>query len=194
MVAVAFAGFAVLIVAGLVTGGGDFGRMFGADWSQVNWADVASMMLIVSIIAAILIPLAWFLLPRRIRGVGTAFVALAIFAPLGLIAPGFAYGEGSPEDVHTAFGYIPKGLQDLSSIFSAPLSGYNLPLPFFSGANAPLWHEAIGYEITGIIGILVVGGLVWGIARLLKGRTSSASSSTSGADDVSTMGRDLPAA
>ena len=56
-----------------------------------------------------------------------------------------------------AFGYVPKGLQELSGIFSAPLAGYNMPLPFFSGANAPLWHTAIGYEISGIVGILAAG-------------------------------------
>ena len=47
---------------------------------------------------------------------------------------------------------MPKGLQDLSSVFSAPLGGYNIPLPFFSDANAELWHAAIGYEITGSSG------------------------------------------
>jgi hypothetical protein len=78
----------------------------------------------------------------------------------------------------------------MSSIFSAPLAEYNVPLPFFSDANAPLWHAAIGYEITGIIGILVVGGLVWGIASLLKRRSST----TPDSDDVPTVTRDLPAA
>jgi len=48
---------------------------------------------------------------------------------------------------------VPSGLQDLSGVFSAPLAGYNVPLPFFSDSNAPLWHAAIGYEITGILGI-----------------------------------------
>ena len=76
-------------------------------------------------IAIVLIPLTYFLLPKRFKGVGTAFMAAAIIAPLGLIAPGFAYGEGSTEDVQAAFGYIPKGLHDLSTIFSAPFSGYN---------------------------------------------------------------------
>ena len=100
-------------------------------------------------------------------------MALAVIAPLGLIAPGFAYGEGSTEDVQAAFGYIPQGLQDLSSIFSAPLGGYNIPLPFFSDANAELWHAAIGYEITGIVGMLLCGGVVMLIARLLGRRSSS---------------------
>ncbi|QBD78550.1 cobalt transporter CbiM [Ktedonosporobacter rubrisoli] len=158
----------VLFIAGLITGGGNIAHLFGADWSQVNWADVAVMLGITLLIAVVLVPLAWFLLPARLRKVGTAFVAIAIIAPLGLIAPGFAFGEGSPEDVQAAFGYVPHGLQQLSSIFSAPLAGYNIPLPFFAGANAPLWHTAIGYEISGIVGILLIGLVVLGGSALLR--------------------------
>ncbi|HEY7131389.1 MAG TPA: cobalt transporter CbiM [Candidatus Limnocylindrales bacterium] len=164
---------AAILAFGLVLGGGDPGRWFGANWSEVDWAAVASMLLVVAIIFAVLVPLAWFILPERSKRVGTAFVALAVIAPLGLITPGFAYGEGSTEDVQAAFGYVPQGLRDLSSFFSAPLSGYNIPLPFFGDANAALWHAAIGYEITGIIGILLCGGVIFGIARLL-GRGSDA--------------------
>jgi cobalt/nickel transport system permease protein len=159
-----------LFVAGLITGGGDIGHLFGADWARVDWAAVATMLLIVGVIAVILIPLAYFVLPQRMKRVGVAFTALAVLAPLGLIAPGFAYGEGSTADVHAAFGYVPKGLQDMSGIFSAPLSGYNLPLPFFSHANAALWQTAIGYEISGIVGILLVGGVMLALSALIRRR------------------------
>jgi cobalt/nickel transport system permease protein len=165
----------VLLIAGLITGGGDFGKLFGADWSQVNWGDVALMLLIVGIIAAVLVPLAWFVLPRRIKKWGTIFTGLAVIAPLGLITPGFAYGEGSAEDVSQAFGYVPQGLKDFSNIFSAPFSGYNLPFPPFNGDNAQLWQQAIGYEISGIVGILVLGALVFGLAMLLRRRGSAGS-------------------
>ena len=159
---------ALLAVAAVVTGGGDIGHAFGADWSAVDWASVAAMLLVVAVLAAILIPVAWFVLPRRIRGVGTTFVAAAILAPLGLIAPGFAYGEGSAGDVQAAFGYVPKGLHDLSTVFSAPLSGYSIPLPFFSDANASLWQQAIGYELAGIVGIVLLGGAIYLIAGLIR--------------------------
>ena len=95
-----------------------------------------------------------------------------MLAPLGLIAPGFAYGEGSVADVQAAFGYVPSGLRNLSGVFSAPLSGYNLPLPFFSEAHAPIWHAGIGYEISGVIGMLTAGGLVYALARALRGSNS----------------------
>jgi cobalt/nickel transport system permease protein len=165
----------VLFVAGLITGGGDPSTLFGADWSSVDWSAVASMLLVTAIIAALLIPLAWFLLPRGLRGIGTAYVVAAVLAPIGLIAPGFAYGEGSADDLQAELGYVPDGLHQLSSLFSAPLSGYNIPLPFFQDADAPLWHTAIGYEISGVIGMLLLGVLVYGIAMLLRGREPGSS-------------------
>lgn len=161
-------GAVLLALAGLATGGGDIGRAFGADWAAVDWPSVATMLLVVGAIALVLLPLAHLLLPRRVRGVGTAFVAAAIIAPLGLIAPGFAYGEGSTADVEAAFGYVPTGLHQLSSLFTAPLAGYNLPLPFFSHARAALWQQAIGYEIAGIIGMLLLGAAVYLLARLIR--------------------------
>ncbi len=160
----------VLLGVGLVLGGGDPGRLFGADWSTVNWADVGTMLLVTAVIAVVIVPLSYLILPRALKRIGATFTLIAVIAPLGLIAPGFAYGEGSTEDVRVAFGYIPKGLQDLSGIFSAPLSGYDIPLPFFSGANGALWHAAVGYQISGIVGILLVGGVVLTLARLLRGR------------------------
>ena len=135
------AGFAILAVLGLAIGGGDPNHLFGADWSQVAWPDVIGMLVFVGLAALIILPIAHFVLPSRYKRVGTAFAAVSIIAPLGLIAPGFAYGEGSTQDIEQAFGYVPKGLQDLSSIFSAPLSGYDLP--FLQGANESLLRSAI---------------------------------------------------
>lgn len=170
---IAFGLLAVVVlylIIGLVTGGGTLRYLYNADWSQVSWPDVGSMLLVTAIIAVILIPLAYFLLPKRFKFVGTLFVTIAIITPLGLIAPGFAYGEGAPSDVQAAFGYIPSGLQQLSGIFSAPFDSYNLQFPFFSGDNAPLWHAAIGYEISGLLGILVIGGVAYGLGYLFRRR------------------------
>ena len=161
------AALAVLVALGLIEGRGDPGRMFGTDWSAVDWTAVGSMLIVMLVIGAVLIPVTYLVLPRDMKRVGTAFAALAVIAPLGLIAPGFAYGEGSKADVKSAFGYVPSGLQDLSGIFAAPFSGYNLPF-LASGSHAPLWHAGIGYEISGILGMLAVGGVVYVLARLLR--------------------------
>lgn len=173
----------LLAIAGLITGGGNIGQAFGADWSHVDWPSVATMLLVVAVLGAILIPIAWLLLPRRIRGVGTGFAAAAILAPLGLIAPGFAYGEGSTRDVQAAFGYVPKGLHDLSSIFSAPFAGYTIPLPFFSDANASLWQQAIGYELAGLVGILLLGVAIYVLTWLIR-RAAGHEAGPSGAQPI----------
>jgi len=157
----------VLLVAGWITGGGDLSNAFGADWSSVDWSSVGTMLLIVAVLAVILIPLAWFCLPRNIRNIGTAYVAIAIITPIGLIAPGFAYGEGSADNLQKELGYVPDGLQNLSGFFSAPFKDYNVPLPFFNADDTPMWHTAIGYEIAGLIGMLVLGLVLWGIGTLI---------------------------
>jgi hypothetical protein len=161
---------AVLLVAGLITGGGDLSNAFGADWSSVDWSSVATMLLMVVVIGAVLIPLAWLVLPRGIRTIGTLYVGVAVITPIGLIAPGFAYGEGNPDDVQNQLGYVPQGLQDFSGFFSAPFKDYNVPLPFFNAGDAPLWHTAIGYEIAGLIGMLILGVILWGIGTLIMRR------------------------
>jgi cobalt ECF transporter T component CbiQ len=67
--------------------------------------------------------------------------------------------------VGQAFGYVPSGLQQLGSVFSAPLSGYSLP--FLEGAHPGLWQQAVGYELAAIIGILMLGGTFYIVGRLL---------------------------
>ncbi len=161
-------GIAVLAVVGLAMGGGDPGHLFGADWSTVSGPDIGVMLAVTAVIAFVIVPLAYLVLPKRLKRVGAAFTAIAVLAPLGLIAPGLAFGEGSTGDVQAAFGYVPQGLHDLANVFSAPLSGYDIPLPFFNGATSGLWQVGIGYEIAGIIGILLCGGAVIGLTRLIR--------------------------
>ena len=157
-------GIVVLGAIGLALGGGDPNHLFGADWGSVAWPDVIAMLGFTVIVAVILVPIAYFALPSRWKRIGAAFTAIAVLAPLGLIAPGFAYGEGSVDDVQQAFGYVPQGLRDLSGIFSAPLAGYDIPI----AQGDSLIRAAIGYEIAGIIGILLCGAGVVAVAELIR--------------------------
>ena len=61
-------------------------------------------------------------------------------------------------------------MQQLSGIFSAPFDSYNVKFPFFNDPNAPLWHAAIGYEISGILGILLIGAVAYGLGYLFRRR------------------------
>lgn len=58
--------------------------------------------------------------------------ALALLTPLGLILPAAfraesAWGEWSPQEIGTAIGYVPAGMQKLAHIWKAPLPDYSVP-------------------------------------------------------------------
>ncbi len=93
-----------------------------------------------------------------------ALGVLVILSPLGLLAPGTAWGEwGRIELEKLGLGYIPQGFDKWSNFWKAPLSQYNLPQ---SG------NPTIGYMFSGFIGvfmtILVLSGTFWIMRRLSK--------------------------
>ncbi|MDD2752478.1 MAG: PDGLE domain-containing protein [Candidatus Omnitrophica bacterium] len=82
---------------------------------------------------------------------------LVILSPLGLMFPehfkaGSAWGEWGVDEIQKLIGYVPKGLEQFSSFWKAPLPDYA-----FSG-----WEEkglaglSFAYIISAIIGIAVV--------------------------------------
>jgi cobalt/nickel transport system permease protein len=96
--------------------------------------------------------------------VAAGFVtALVILSPLGLLAPGGAFGEGAPQELDLAslgLRAIPEGMQQYTGFWSHTLlADYG----FSDGDNAPL-----AYVTSAILGILVVGAAIYLIGRLLE--------------------------
>ncbi|HVP94370.1 MAG TPA: PDGLE domain-containing protein [Methanoregulaceae archaeon] len=75
---------------------------------------------------------------------------LIILAPLGLLAQGTAYGEWSTDDIQQMLGYIPAGLDQLSSLWNAPLPDYGLP-----GQSEAFSGLAAGYYISAVVGVVL---------------------------------------
>ncbi len=95
----------------------------------------------------------------RIRVYIVGLALLAVATPLGLLAPGTAWGEwGSQELAARGLSFIPKGLAAMENLWNAPLSGYNLPA---------LHNSTFGYFISAILGIFLVGFLAWLFSTLL---------------------------
>ena len=99
---------------------------------------------------------------RKLRWVWVAIAVLVVASPLGLLAPGTAWGEwGTKELASMGLGTIPAGLEKLSSLWGAPLAGYDLPA---------LGNINLGYMLSALVGILVIGVVVWLFTLLLTRR------------------------
>ncbi len=90
---------------------------------------------------------------RRWRVLWIVLAVLVFATPLGLLAPGTAWGEwGSKQFTQLGLGFVPQGLKQLEGLWGAPLAGYNL---------ASLGNANLGYIISAITGIVVISVVTW---------------------------------
>lgn len=95
-------------------------------------------------------------------------VILIILAPLGLILPeyfkaGAAWGEWGVEEIKKLVGYVPRGLEKLAGLWSAPIPDYA-----FKGLEEKgLWVSSFAYIISAVIGIGVTVMAVLLIGKML---------------------------
>jgi cobalt/nickel transport system permease protein len=101
----------------------------------------------------------------RLRWMWVVLAALIVASPLGLLAPGTAWGEwGVQELSKMGLKIIPAGLQGLSGWWGAPLSGYDL---------RALGNVSLGYFLSALLGVSVTALLVWLFLMLLTRRSGS---------------------
>jgi hypothetical protein len=98
-------------------------------------------------------------------------ILLVILSPLGIIVPylvkaGSAWGEWGPEEIKNLIGYVPAGLERLSSLWNPILPDYN----FKGWEEKPLLHQSVAYIVSGFIGVFIVGGVAMLIGRLISRR------------------------
>jgi len=103
------------------------------------------------------------------RAVWTGLAVMIVLVPLGLLAPGTAWGEwGAQELTSRGLAFVPQGMAKLSGLWSAPMSGYDLPA---------LKNANIGYILSGIVGTIVIGIVVWLFTMLVTARKPDPSKS-----------------
>ncbi|MCV7226651.1 cobalt transporter CbiM [Mycolicibacterium komossense] len=103
---------------------------------------------------------------RPIVVAASAMAVLVILTPLGLLAPGGAFGEAAPEDLDLGkFGLkaIPAGLAKYAGFWHHTLLG---DYGFSDGS-----HPSIGYLVSALVGIVVVGAAVYLIVRAVQAVT-----------------------
>jgi cobalt/nickel transport protein len=94
---------------------------------------------------------------------------LVVLSPLGLLLPehfkaGSAWGEWGADEMQKLVGYIPKGLEKLSSLWSAPLPDYT----FKGWEEKPLASLSLAYVFSAAIGILICVGVVFILGKFLS--------------------------
>ncbi len=104
---------------------------------------------------------------RRLRWLWVGLAILVLVVPIGLLAPGTAWGEWSVKQIAQQPGVTaaPPGLQTLSSLWSAPMSGYNAP---------QLGNSNVGYILSAVVGVILITIVMWLFAQLLLSRKPTA--------------------
>jgi cobalt/nickel transport system permease protein len=103
---------------------------------------------------------------RRVRPLHVALGAIAVMAaltPLGLLAPGGAFGEDAPEDLDLhkyGLSAVPSGLNKYNGFWHHALfNGYD----FTSDA-----HPTVGYIVSAVVGIAVVGAAIFLVTMAVR--------------------------
>jgi hypothetical protein len=168
--------FAVVFIAGLVKADGHLNQWAGLDWNTVNWSDAADTALVSLAVTVVVLPILFFALKGlgAVRAPVLIFVGIIIWVPIGLIAPGGAFGEdtsatqeevtaavqaknaGNPAlfdalpDVNQECACVPNKINNVNFAGKTLLTGYQPP---WVSADDPAWKQNIGYQVAGLAGI-----------------------------------------
>ncbi|HPJ96012.1 MAG TPA: hypothetical protein PK022_01805 [Syntrophales bacterium] len=93
---------------------------------------------------------------------------LVASSPLGIILPeyfkaGAAWGEWGPDEIKDLIGYIPRGLEKLSSLWNAPIPDY----AFRGWEEKGLQYLSAAYIVSAIVGIGITILAVHVLGKLL---------------------------
>jgi cobalt/nickel transport system permease protein len=93
-----------------------------------------------------------------LRWLWAGFGLLVLLTPIGVLAPGTAWGEWSAQQLKTTLGYVPAGLARIGGAWTAAMPGY---------APAFIRDPLVGYLSAGVVGAALVIGVAWLVGRLL---------------------------
>lgn len=108
---------------------------------------------------------------KTITKLWIGLAVLIILSPLGLLLPehfkaGDAWGEWGSDTIKDLVGYIPQGLEKLSSLWSAPIPDY----AFKGWEEKPLASLSIAYIVSAVVGILLCVLVIFILSRFLSKR------------------------
>jgi len=96
---------------------------------------------------------------KVIRNLAIGLGILIVLVPLGLLAGGETFGEWANEELQERLGFVPPGLEQLSSLWIAPISDYAFPDDESSKG------KVAAYYVSAIIGALICAGLLYFVGK-----------------------------
>lgn len=96
---------------------------------------------------------------KFLRNTLIVLALLVILTPLGLISTGETFGEWGTDELKEKIGYVPSGLESLSSLWGAPMSDYGFP------GNDTTVGMIVGYIVSAIIGVILAGGALYVLGK-----------------------------
>ncbi|EGD53142.1 hypothetical protein TheetDRAFT_0158 [Thermoanaerobacter ethanolicus JW 200] len=93
-----------------------------------------------------------------------AAIVIILLTPLGLLAPGSAWGEWGLDEIKSMIGYVPEGMNRFSEVIKAILPDYSIP-----GFDANFFQQALGYIFSAVVGIAAIV-LIFAILGRIMGK------------------------
>jgi cobalt/nickel transport system permease protein len=97
---------------------------------------------------------------RLPRWAWVGLIALIVLTPMGLLAPGTAWGEWGREELgQLGLDYIPAGFDQWSGLWGAPIPDYDIPA---------LENPTVAYIVSAMLGVAVVLIVIFAFGWLLE--------------------------
>jgi cobalt/nickel transport system permease protein len=96
---------------------------------------------------------------RPLRWLWAGLAGIILLTPLGVLAPGIAWGEWSAAQLRSALGYVPAGLGKVGTLWTASMPAYAPPF---------IANPLVGYLVAAVVGAALVIGVAWALGRLLS--------------------------
>jgi cobalt/nickel transport system permease protein len=104
---------------------------------------------------------------RPLRWLWAGFAALVLLTPIGVLAPGTAWGEWGGAELKATLGFVPAGLEKLGGFWTAAIPDYAPPF---------IANPLVGYLVAAVLGSALVIGTTWLVGKLLSRKAGDAPS------------------
>ncbi len=96
---------------------------------------------------------------KIVRNLLIGLSILIVLVPLGLLATGETFGEWANQELEEKLGFVPQGLEQLASLWSAPIPDYAFP------EDESQTGMVAAYYISAMVGAIICAGLLYFVGK-----------------------------